>query len=67
MYSTYTFIINVDTEILDGTAKIDKLEESNQALKKTIDHMLSDQDSSLKKIISLEDSLKMLKGYEGKI
>jgi uncharacterized protein YaaN involved in tellurite resistance len=48
---------------LHNKSKIDKLEESNQALKKTIDHMLSDQDSSLKKFISLEDSLKMLKGY----
>ena len=51
------------SSILHNKSKIDKLEESNQALKKTIDHMLSDQDSSLKKIISLEDSLKMLKGY----
>ena len=51
------------SSILHNKSKIDKLEESNQALKKTIDHMLSDQDSSLKKFISLEDSLKMLKGY----
>jgi hypothetical protein len=49
------------SSILHNKSKIDKLEESNQALKKTIDHMLSDQDSSLKKFISLEDSLKMLK------
>jgi hypothetical protein len=48
---------------LHSKSKIDKLEESNQALKKTIDQMQSDQDSSLKKILSLEDSLKMLKGY----
>jgi hypothetical protein len=44
-------------------SKIDKLEESNQALKTKIDHMLSEQDSSLKTCISLEDSLKMLKRH----
>jgi hypothetical protein len=51
------------SSILHNKSKIDKLEESNQALKKKIYHMLSDQDSSLKKIISVEDSLKMLKGH----
>jgi parvulin-like peptidyl-prolyl isomerase len=45
------------------TNQKDNLEESNQALKKKIDHMPSDQDSSLKKKNSLEDSLKMLKGH----
>jgi hypothetical protein len=34
---------------------------SNQALKKQIGHMLSDQDTSLKNKFSLEDSLKMLR------
>ena len=33
------------------TNQKDNLEESNQALKKKIDHMPSDQDSSLKKKI----------------
>jgi hypothetical protein len=51
------------SSILHSKSTIDKLEESNQALKKKSDHMLSDQDSSLKTIISLEDSLKMLKGH----
>jgi hypothetical protein len=51
------------SSILHNKSKIDKLEESNQALKKTIDQMLSNQDSSLKTFLSLEDSLKMLKGY----
>jgi hypothetical protein len=51
------------TSILYSKSKIDKLEESNQTLKKKIDHMLSDQDSSLKKNLSLEDSLKFLKGH----
>jgi hypothetical protein len=36
------------SSILHNKSKIDKLEESNQALKKQIGHMLSDQDSSLK-------------------
>jgi hypothetical protein len=49
--------------ILHNKSKIDKLEESNQALKTKIDHMLSDEDSSLKTCISLEDSLKMLKRH----
>ena len=46
------------------TNQKDNLEESNQALKKKIDHMPSDQDSSLKKKNSLEDSLKMLKSIK---
>jgi hypothetical protein len=50
------------SSILHNKSKIDKLEESNQALKKQIGHMLSDQDSSLKNKFSLEDSLKMFRG-----
>ena len=51
------------SSILHNKSKIDKLEESNQAMKKQIGHMLSDQDSSLKNTFSLEDSLKMLRGH----
>ena len=40
--------------ILHNKSKIDTLEESNQAMKKTIGHMLSDQDSSLKNKFSLK-------------
>jgi hypothetical protein len=48
------------SSILHNKSKIDKLEESNQAMKKQIGHMLSDQNSSLKNKFSIEDSLKML-------
>jgi hypothetical protein len=51
------------SSILHNKSKIDKLEELNQAMKKTIGHMLSDQNSSLKNKFSLEDSLKMLRGH----
>ena len=50
------------SSILHNKSKIDKLEESNQVLKKQIGHMLSDQDTSLKNKFSLEDSLKMFRG-----
>ena len=50
------------SSILHNKSKIDKLEESNQALKKQIGHVLSDQDSSLKNKFSFEDSLKMFRG-----
>ena len=67
--STRRMVYRVGTDlekfffILHNKSKIDKLEESNQALKTKIDHMLSEQDSSLKTCISLEDSLKMLKRH----